>query len=86
MTNFFHWVLGADFTDKKEEDFHLETGIYIPKLHGLKWYEWYEKYGCKNMKEIVAKAEELAEKRIDVIGSNGNEGLHYCPDQKKGEE
>ena len=30
-----------------------------------------------NSIEMTEKEEEAAEKRIDVIGQNGNDGLHY---------
>jgi len=60
------------------------TDIYTPRLHGRTIYEWTQ-LGLFTMKDIKAYAEKekdqlelpFDEDRIDVIGSNGNEGLHY---------
>ena len=57
--------------------YHEPTGTYIPRLYGKTIYEW-NKLGLFTMKDIQAYAEnEEKEKRMDVIGANGNDGLHY---------
>ena len=56
---------------------HEKTKIPIPKIHGKTIYEW-TTLGLYTMKEIKAYAEEEEkEERMDIIGSNGNDGLHY---------
>lgn len=61
---------------------HEKTKIPIPRLHGKTIYEW-TALGLYTMKEIKAYAEEEErEKRIDIIGSNGNDGLHYDDNSK----
>lgn len=62
--------MDRDFPD----DHYDEKGIYIPRLYGRPWNEWYQLFGFKNKEEIKAYVEE---QRIDIIGSNGNDGLHY---------
>jgi hypothetical protein len=60
----------------------MKNQIPISKLHGKTIYEW-TALGLRSMKEIKEYAEREKEKRMDIIGQNGNEGLHYCPDQQK---
>lgn len=54
-------------------EYYQEDGIYIPRLYGKDWKEW-SSMGLYSIKEIE---EYLAERRIDIIGSNGNTGEHY---------
>jgi hypothetical protein len=62
------------------EDRELDcNGIPVPYLYGRPYYWWYKELGLKSIKEI----EEYLDTRIDTIGQNGNDGLHYCPDQLK---
>ena len=56
------------------DEYYDENGIYIPRLYGRPWNEWYRLFGLKNVEEIKAYVEE---QRIDIIGGNGNDGLHY---------
>ena len=59
-----------------DREYH-DNGVMIPMLHGKTIYEW-TKLGCFTMADIKAYAEEEErEKRMDVIGSNGNDGDHY---------
>ena len=81
--------IGRNVSEKFPSDYYHENGIYIPRLYGKPWYEW-NKMGLHSVKAIE---EYLAEQRIDTIGQNGNDGLHYqqtsclaCPDQRKDDE
>jgi hypothetical protein len=63
------------------DEYYDEKGIYIPRLYGRPYIEWYQLFGLKNKEEIKAYVEE---QRIDIIGQNGNEGLHYEWREKNG--
>lgn len=59
-----------------------DNDIYTPRLYGKTIYEWNRILGpctIKDIKEFISKQIEINfdEERIDIVGSNGNEGLHY---------
>ena len=64
--------------------FGTTPGVEPAKLHGKTIYEW-SALGLFTMKDIMEYAEKeigqlnlyFDEDRVDIIGSNGNEGLHY---------
>lgn len=61
------------------------TGDYITSRPNSKQYEEnFEKiFGKKKAAYQPLNQDDWDEKRVDVIGSNGNEGLHY-EDNKNG--
>jgi len=62
------------------DSYYDQNGIYIPRLYGQPWSYWYREFGFTNVNQIK---EYVEEQRIDIIGSNGNDGLHYEWKDKK---
>jgi hypothetical protein len=63
--------------NKPYEDKFYPSGIRIPQRHGRTVEEWQALgvYGIKEQDAYYKREQE--EKRMDIIGSNGNTGEHY---------
>ena len=50
--------MGLKMDREFPDDRYDEKGIYIPRLYGRPWQEWYQLFGLKNKEEIKAYVEE----------------------------
>ena len=69
----------------EDTDALVQIGAVSMIKRGLKMAETEAKY-WKNLKEMVEEdsGEEWDEDRMDIVGLNGNDGLHYDEESKEG--
>tara|TARA_B100001094_G_C18186628_1_gene804227 strand:+ start:2269 stop:3228 length:960 start_codon:yes stop_codon:yes gene_type:complete len=70
--------------------FELSTGVPVKKERKKNKKRWWEMYKEKQPKKVKPPKEDIPlyteedEERMDIIGQNGNEGIHYEAELPKG--